>query len=253
MPAHIVFKHSPIVEAVFETFFDEATWNDHVATSLQQFCRTQYPGVYDQLQPMLGLQLQFGKAPGGVQFRPAPNPPLRYRYWNSDASRMSQISGDMCALNALPPYTTFADYMPALEALFLEFVRATRPRLLRSVGQRYINRLVLQPNDHPADFLTYFPRLPNVNHVPRQLALHMDADAISGGVVNLTITTQPVDASGVRAFLLDIYARSTPNALPAEWAPVRRWHDEAHRAIRRVFQMTITEKCKRRLGAEEQR
>ena len=105
------YGKTPLIEAVFEFSPESAVLDDEAAATLAAELQHEYSGKHDEQQ---FISLRFDLAQGTAQRKQKPQQ-MRYRRWNTLGTRLVQVSRDLCAFNALAPYTHYVDYLPAME------------------------------------------------------------------------------------------------------------------------------------------
>lgn len=82
---------------------------------------------------------------------------------------MVQFANDLCAFNALRPYTHYVDYLPAMKSLVDAYAGRTKPTGVEFLGQRYSNEVLLPDVEaDPSDYFASYPRIPgqDTRHPP---------------------------------------------------------------------------------------
>jgi uncharacterized protein (TIGR04255 family) len=164
---------------------------------------------------------------------------------------MIQFGPEMCALNALPPYTQYEDYIPQFEALVKEYLSATNSRSVSWVGQRYINKVVLpDANEDPQSIFGIYPNLPTElreKHPP--FAIQVEVMRLPEATITVNLQFQGILAERRPSYILDIYAKSI---LPigAESSEIVNWNNKVHDQLYGAFLFCIPEKNAKRLFRE---
>jgi uncharacterized protein (TIGR04255 family) len=244
MAAH--YQKSPLVEAIFEFYFDDCTWGAEEREALHRTLAASYPGGTEEVSLPPNVQVEVQPALTQVQVW---NPSRRQRFWAQDRGRMVQFDHEMCALNALRPYTHYVDYLPAMTELLTSYARMARPSRVRFAGQRYINRIVISAGEDPADFFTVYPRLARPSPEGGVFALQVQTGLVPSGKVVLNLARQGSDEEGCPVFLLDLYARTFDcPPLRCEEPELQKWQDVAHSEVEQAFELALTDRCRALLG-----
>ena len=236
----VEYARSPVVVAVFEFFIEGANYDPTVAKNVFDALRLDYAGKTDE--QLSAVELELGPAgPRVQQTQP------RHRLWSADGKTLAQFAKDMFAFNALSPYRHYREYEAGIGAVFETYVSRAMPRAFRFIGQRYINHITLPAKDsHPADYFSVYPRLATRGRI---FAAQIQTDELPNGAVVLNLAFQGSDSDDRPTFALDLYARTSRGAdIPVEWPAAKSWHDEAHEAILRAFQLALTPKGHEFLG-----
>lgn len=240
------YRHPPLVEAVYEVVASPTEWSPG---PLEEALRSSYSGRREETRPV-GLRFQVG--PGlalqGVQREEQPE---RTRLWTPGGDRMVQFEPGMCALNVLPPYSHYLEYLPEFERLVDLYLTAAKPSGVALLGHRYINKVRLPDGGTPDGFFQIYPALPmrvREKHPPFSMQVEVETLAVGGSVV-LTLTALGIEDSRA-VYVLDIYARSQTQR-PADWETIRAWHDAAHASVMAAFELAITNDARDLFGQEE--
>jgi uncharacterized protein (TIGR04255 family) len=232
------YKKSPIVEAVYEFAPTSPNWYEATPSQIANAIGHFYPKRSTVETVNAILEVNASKVSATAQ--PSVT---RWRLATNEGDRMVQFGRDLCAFNALRPYSSYADYLPAMKQLVEEYGTHARPTDVFFLGQRYLNQVLLPDlNAHPADFFRAYPRLTSL-HRPFSLQLQV-GEVVQGGTV-LSLIFQGLDAGKKPLYLLDLYVRSINNPdIPFQWDEMRVWQDAAHQAIATAFESAITDRCR---------
>ena len=242
------YRKTPLAEAVFELFGEPTAWTEDSGPAFEAAFKGTYGGKRSRLRG-IGLHVQMG--PGVSLQQGVREQPERIQMWNAESTRMIQFASNMCAFNVLPPYTHYVDYLAEIRRLAEAFVDRAKPASLASIGQRYINRILLPPGAPPEKYFEIYPALPErvrKRHPPFSMQV-VAKELELGGQVVLTLTAQGDDADRP-VYILDAYAQSAPGLEPA-WAAILAWHDEAHAAIKECFELSITDESRELFGRDD--
>jgi len=240
------YRKTPLSEAIFEFAPEATSFPPEGAERLVRLFSAGFP----KLQELPGIEVEFEVSPAGVSPKRDGKKTVRHRLWNLANSRLLQFAPDMCAFNALPPYTHYVDYLPDIERLFTAYLGEAKPSALRFLGQRYINRIFL-PSEaaNPSDYFTFYPRRPAAHHPP--FSLQLETERLSQGQVVLSLYYAGLDSQRPLYFL-DLYARSSENpGIAFDWLVAKAWQDEAHEGITRAFEHAITDTSRQLLERED--
>lgn len=239
-PMSFRYRNAPLVEAVFE-FAPEGAALSADARSRVLSLFADYRGKVENIRP-LGAQVDLSKQ----EVTPLEGPD-RVRQWNDSGTRMVQAGEDLCAFNALRPYTAFDDYVGDMERLVSAYAAAVGTERLMFLGQRYINQIAI-PDEDPSQYFNVVP----TRGRNRPFALQMEMATLErGGNAMMTLAYQGL-TEGKHQYLLDLYARVGGTAgIAFKSAEMISWQRAAHLAIEKAFEEPLTDKCRRMLGREE--
>ena len=170
--------------------------------------------------------------------------------WSTDKRRMFQFGRDLCAFNALAPYTSYVDYVPEMRPLVEEYANRARPTSVLFLGQRYLNHILLPDTAaDPSDYFRVYPKL-GVRHQP--FAMQLQVGEVVQGMTVLSLVFQGLDAGIRPRYLLDLYVRTRDNPdIPFQWEKMRAWQDVAHQGIIKAFEEAISDRCRDLFGRKE--
>ena len=238
--------HAPIIEAVLDIDCDlppALDWSQLEASAREAF-RDRYPKVRRQFVQNHILtagedaapMLQFNKGLGALQ------------YLTEDEKQLVQFRANGFSFNRLSPYTTLDDYLPEIESAWLKFRELAGPVIVRKIGLRMINRILLPMQEGRLNFGHYLetaPRLPVtglklgiVGFLDQQVA----ADEETGNQVNIVKTSQLPEGDKL-PLILDIDAYHHCQTPPPEWSELLPRIKSLRDLKNRVFQHTLTPQC----------
>ncbi len=170
------------------------------------------------------------------------------QFLSEDEKQLVQFRPNGFSFNRLSPYGSFDDYLPEIEAGWQIFCQLAKPVIVRKIGIRMINRILL-PLDggklNFSDYLTVFSRLPEtgsplgfLGFLEQQMAL----DNHSGNQVNIVKTTELPQGDKL-PLILDIDVFYPCEISPNEWKTVRDRLDSLRSLKNRIFRNTLTPQC----------
>ena len=242
----VKLKHPPIVEAVIEIDcdyppgFDLAAvaesardaFGDSYPNRRQQFVQEHHFAVKPDEPPQFDVKM------GGLQ---------ALQFVSADALQLVQVRLQGFAFNRLAPYTSLDDYLPEIERTWRLFLGLSKPRKVRRICLRYINRIPLPLTDGAVrfeDFLAVSPRLPDeeklrfLGFLRQQTALEEE----TGNEVTLVLTTQPPEAQ-MLPLLFEIVAGRLEDIEADRWDLIRERLESLRGLKNRVFHNTLTTQC----------
>lgn len=237
---------APIIEAVLDIDCDlppTLDWNA-LQESAHEALRSRYPKVRRQLvqnhvftaRDDAAPVLQSNEGLGAVQFL------------TEDERQLVQFRANGFSFNRLAPYTTLDDYLPEIESAWLKFRELAGPVMVRKIGFRMINRILLPMRDgrlNYGDYLETPPRLPMTGMklgILGFLDQQMAVDEESGNLVNIVKTSQ-LPEDGKLPVILDIDAFHPCQIPPPEWCDLRPRIESLRNLKNRIFRHTLTPQC----------
>ena len=237
---------APIIEAVLDIDCDlppTLDWSQLQASAHEVF-RSRYPKVRQQFVQSHILTagedatpvLQFNEGLGAVQFL------------TEDEKQLVQFRVNGFSFNRLAPYTTLDDYLAEIDSAWLRFRELVEPVMVRKIGLRMINRILLPMQDgrlNYGDYLTNPPCLPStglklgiVGFLDQQMAVDED----TGNQVNIVKTSQ-LPESDTLPVILDIDAYYHCQIPPPEWDSLLPRIISLRNLKNRIFRHTLTPQC----------
>ncbi|HET6407255.1 MAG TPA: TIGR04255 family protein [Chthoniobacteraceae bacterium] len=237
---------APIIEAVLDIDCDLPLSVDQelLEKSARDALRDRYPklrkqSIQEHVWTHNGIdapEMQMMERPGALQFL------------TEDERQLVQFRPNGFSFNRLAPYGSLDDYLPEIESAWRLFEELAQPVMIRKVGLRMINRMLLPLSDGKlvfSDFLQVAPSLPATGlklGLVGFLEQHLAIDEESLNRVNIVKTSEAA-ASGSLPVILDIDAFHPCDIPPPEW-PVLLARIESLRNLKnRVFQHTLTAQC----------
>ena len=237
---------APIIEAVVDIDCDlPPGLNPHgLQEAATEALRERYPKFRQQLVQQHVFKQQGDKPPetevhqglGAMQFV------------SEDGRQLVQFRPNGFSFNRLAPYGSLDDYLPEIESGWRTFGRLAHPVMVRKIGIRMINRILL-PLDGGrldfGDFLKVSPRLPETG-LPLRFLGFLDQqtalDGETGNHANIVKTTE-LPQGDMLPLILDIDVFFPCETSPGDWTVIRGRLDSLRNLKNRIFRNTLTEQC----------
>jgi len=237
---------APIIEAVVDIDCDLPTGVDHQAlrTAAGDALRERYPKFRQQLIQQHVFKQEGGQPPemqisqgqGAMQFLA------------EDEKQLVQFRPNGFSFNRLAPYGSLDEYFPEIEATWKTFLELARPVVIRKIGIRMINRILLPMDGGRVElgrFLEMPPRLPEtgsplmfLGFLDQQTAL----DPSTQNHANIVKTAEPHQGDQL-PIILDIEVFHPLQTSPTDWQPIRDRLDSLRSLKNRIFRNTLTPQC----------
>jgi uncharacterized protein (TIGR04255 family) len=169
------------------------------------------------------------------------------RFLQDDEKQLVQVRAQGFSFNRLAPYTSLDDYLPEIRTRWQQFVELAAPVLIRSVGLRYINRILVPIEDGNVELDAYFkvsPRLPDGQRLSLVGFVHQHAavERLTGHQVNIVMASQPFEADKLPV-ILDNAVATFEKGEPGDWEWILA-KIQCLRALKNeVFRRSLTESC----------
>lgn len=237
---------APIIEAVLDIDCDLPpllNWASLQATA-KEMLQESYPTCRQQFIQEHSFTKEVDAAP---EFRMSENLGA-VQFLTLDEKQLIQFRPGGFSFNRLAPYTSMDDYMPEIQTAWYVFRKLVKPLLIRKIGIRMINRILLpmpvgQMNF--GDFLKVPPRLPETGSNLMFLGLlehHMAIDQQTGNHANIVKTTESSE-DGKLPLILDIDVFFPCQMDPENWDSVLERIESLRNLKNQIFKQTLTQQC----------
>ncbi len=245
-PTHFQLDHAPIIEAVLDIDCDlppTLDWNVLKDAAREAFCDG-YPKARQQFVQNHVLTageegspvLKFNEGLGALQFL------------TEDEKQLVQFRANGFSFNRLAPYTTLDDYLGEIQTAWEKFRELAGPVMVRKIGLRMINRILLPMDGGKftfSDYLTTAPRLPDTGMklgIVGFLDQQVVADEETGNLANIVKTSQ-LPENDKLPVILDIDAYFLCQMPPPVWNELLPRIESLRNLKNRIFQHTLTPQC----------
>lgn len=234
-------KKAPLREAIFELFVDSnavTQWSPDSETRVF----SQLPDYAYHQEELQDFGLMFEVGPDGPIAKPF-GPRGRIRRWDERKQRAVQFGPNMCAYNILgAAYSAFENHIDAVAEVVRCYLDEAKPTKIGWVGQRYVNSVSV-PDVEVSEYFSIYPKLPGSLSGHRPFALQVQVAEARNATVVVNLSLEKADGGPDATYMLDIYARSV-NEAPNDVDALRAWHVSTHQAVRRTFEITISERLR---------
>lgn len=238
--------NAPIIEAVLDIDCDlppslELEMLKAAATDALQ-------GRYPKFRQQLIHQHVFRKEAGAepeIQMKESLGP---MQFLTQDEKQLVQFRPNGFSFNRLAPYSSLDDYLPEIEASWNTFRELARPLLVRKIGIRMINRILLPMPEGRldfGDFLLVPPRLPETGDKLGFIGFldqHLAADVETGNQANIVKTTE-LPQDGKLPLILDIDVFHPGQLGQESWEDLLARIKSLRNLKNRIFRHTLTPQC----------
>jgi uncharacterized protein (TIGR04255 family) len=239
----VTLAHPPIVEAVLDIEWDLPPGIRilELEEKATQAVGTEYPAISrliaNQFEVRSGALIAHRDGTqriSGIQFR------------TSDGRQVLQLREEGYSFNRLAPYSSFDDYLPAIERSWNIGRNLAVPVQIRAIRLRFLNRILLPTKGGSVtlpDYLRTSPRVPDDSLVfTGFLNQHSTYEEATGNEVKTTLQTQPPE-NGRLPVILDIETSDLRARSPEDWPAIREAILSLRRLANRVFEGTLTQEC----------
>lgn len=237
---------APIIEAVVDIDCDLPIGLEHqtLREAVGDALRERYPKFRQQL-----IQQQIFKQEGHKPPEMQVNQGLgAMQFLTEDEKQLVQFRANGFSFNRLAPYTSLDDYFPEIEATWKTFLDLTQPVVIRKIGIRMINRILLPMESGKVELGRYLampPRLPDTGSPLIFLGFldqQMARDPATQNHANIVKTAEPNQGDKL-PIILDIEVFHPCEIPPGDWPEIRNRLDSLRSLKNRIFRNILTPQC----------
>lgn len=234
------YNKSPIVEALCEfQFIPTQPWDLTIPGMIYDKINKDFP----HKQQQVGIGIQFKPTEkGGVEHK-VESAPARLQFFNQDKTMLVQVGPDLFTVNQLKPYKAWSVFKPLILAQFKIYNSIAKPKGLKRIGLRYINRINIKAASvNLEDFINFYPQLPkDIPQVHSSFLTRIEIPYKNNrDHILVTVGSTIPEDTGISSIILDLdYALSQAEGVPLD--ETERWLEEAHSIIESVFESCITD------------
>jgi len=239
------YRNPPIVEALCEFRFEpDEPWDMAIPGLVYGKIRDGFP-IRRQAK---AFEVSVAAGPEGIGQQVLTT--NRMQFLREDEKALIQVGPNLLAVNHLKPYPTWQEFLPLIRHGFEAYLIAARPKGIRRIGLRYINRIEF-PGERVelADYLEFRPfvgeRLPK-DYGPFIVGIQISFED-SRDALRLQLTSATVETPGTIAVMLDLdYFLAQPGGVSQD--DVFKWIEVAHGHVEEVFEACITDRLRQMFG-----
>lgn len=244
------YKKPPVVEALCEIFFNDSKWDSTIPGLFFDKIKGNYPKKRELEQ--IGVEVSIAK---DIQNQRIRRRDKRIQFFKEDMSQLIQIEKDMLVVNQLKPYPRFEDWKPAIDSMLSLYDNLTKPKGIRQIGIRYINRInIPHLKFKMEDYFYLYPEVPqSLEAIHGKFMMRLEIlPKNKGHHLIITFGSAPANSPGVSTEMLDIYdIFSLPEQISIN--DVDKYIMGAHENIELAFENSITQKTRDLFEEEEER
>lgn len=170
------------------------------------------------------------------------------QFLTENEKQLIQFRPNGFSFNRLAPYGSLDEYLPEIEEGWRLFRSLAKPVVIRKVGIRMINRILLPLTDGKLNFADYLLTPSLLPAAPGELGFlgfleqHMAVDPATGDRANIVRTTEPI-ANNRMPMILDIDVFRLCEGDPADWNEIHLALASLRNLKNRIFRNTLTPQC----------
>ena len=167
------------------------------------------------------------------------------RFLQEDEKAFTQIGPNLLSVNQLDPYPTWEGFFPVIGQCFQCYREVARPKGVRRIGLRYINRIDFQAaRVHLEDYFLFYPFVgPGLPQDHGSFSTHVDFVYSPKEVLRLRLLSVEPSSPNTISCLLDLdYFLLKPESVELDRA--LDWISLAHGHIEEAFEACLTDKLR---------
>ncbi len=241
-------ERAPIVEAILDIHCDLPPKINR--GSFQSAAQRVFADSYPEFRTAFLAQHELAIEPG-KQPRAAVHQSVRgFQALSRDKKQIVQSRFDGYSFNRLAPYTSLDDYLPEMKRCWEVYRNFAEPVVVRRLGLRYINRVLLPLTNGRVEIDQYIrsgPTLPPPSN-GMKLTLsgfmhhHQVTESVTGNQANIILAAQPTENDKLPV-VLDIEAFRQVKMSPMDWTAFVPIIASLRTLKNQLFRFTLTETC----------
>lgn len=240
-------KNPPVVELILDIDCDLPPGFDLVAAKpeMEAALRERYPKTQARYGDTYRIVKQ-GDAEAAVS-ETRKIEAFLFRDEREKGGQVVQLRESGYTFNRLAPYGGLDELLPEIQRTWTLFADLTKPRQMREIRLRYINRIDLPLDRGQVDLDEYFrmaPRLFDEQHFEIAGFLHQHQVVEKGSPRRATIvlTTRSAQKDAL-SIILDIGTAVPSKVEPGDWPAIHSALRDLRQLANRVFHGALTDKC----------
>lgn len=233
----------PIIEAVLDIDCDMPPDLEIAKLEAAVFplLQDQYPQLRTQLRQEIETKLD---APEKTLIRGTTE---AIQFLHKDERQLVQIRREGFSFNRLSPYKGFDVYEPEIERVWKIYLSVVKPRQIKAIKLRYINRIMLPSAEKNVELVEYMKigsSLPEATELTLVgfLNQYVARDVKTGNLASVILTSQPAQADKM-PFIFDITASHMGPMSVDDWSCILSQIRQLRDLKNSVFKNTLTEQC----------
>ncbi len=238
------FKNPPLIESVFELFFQSSDWNPAIPGIYYSKVNSTYP-IITQSTGGLGIAL----GPQGVQIGSGHNQLTQFK--SSDNSSIIQLSNNLLTVNKLPKYNGWKSYKKMILDAVDNLSETLDVQAINRIGLRAVNKIDVKAHDlvNFKESFNVYPKIPEgVANDFNSLQLNYETPFPNNEVLAIKFTTVRKE-QGYNAPVIFTLHYAKLSSL--EMNSIEKWLDKAHMKLHSAFNSIITTGKKKEFDNEQ--
>jgi uncharacterized protein (TIGR04255 family) len=235
-----IYKNPPLVEAVFEIFFESKKWNPTIPGLFYSKVQNQYPIIISK-----GNNLGFEFEGSAMMIGNGVFELTQFRNKN-EGDKILQLSRNFLSVNQLPPYDGWEKYRERIKFAVGALYDSIEIEKIVKIGLRVINKIDILEHSM-TQFEKYFnikPFIPDgiirpISSIQMELEFPIKE---KNDFLSISVSTKKKEPNYNAPVLFQIYRAQISDIPTVDY--YFDWVETAHNSVKEVFDRCITNDCK---------
>ncbi|NQX61116.1 TIGR04255 family protein [Paenibacillus qinlingensis] len=241
-----IYKNAPIVEAVCELVFDQASqMNADYEEQIYELLKDQYPQkkLVTNYQPIIETK--------SLRIEKRIAPQERIQFFNESDTIHIKISQNTLSVSQLAPYPSWNEYLGNIQNITEKYKSVVNPESILRVTLKYTNKIdfskIIEESEELISIESYFNVYPHISdELPQQVSsffLNLEFPVAGDNSLNIHITNLGTQ------ILFELKFNNGNDDVNFE--NFVEWLNTAHDQIESFFEGSITDKTRKLIGEED--
>jgi len=243
------YKSPPLVEAVFELFFQAENWSFISMASFYAEIKDQFPEI-GASKNGIGITINDGN---GLILGEPENKLAQFK--NISGDTVIQLSNSLLTVNKLPKYDCWESYLKTIQYILTAFNKTVKTRSINRFGLKMLNKVDVGEIHSYDNFLKHFkvyPVSPNstrsLEMTNTQFQFEFSLDSNHTEFLALSFLTGLNEPEMNSPVIFQLYRTKMQDGL--EISDISNWLEAAHSSLTTTFEDCITDYCRETFNNE---
>jgi len=241
------YNKPPIVEALCEFCFEPGLeWDITFPGLFYEKVRHNFP------KKRTSRRIEFKKVPEAKEAQVRQEITTFIQFLREDEKALVQITENLLVVNFLKPYPSWHQFYPEILDNLKKYIDLAKPKGVRRVGLRYINRIEFETERVKLeDYFNFYPHLSKnlpESHGYFIAGIHVLYED-GRDMLRMQLSTAESDRADMLPILLDLdYFLNKPGEIGFD--QIGQWLEVAHSHVEDTFEACITDKLRQMFEEE---
>ena len=242
MSATKKYLNPPLVEAVFELFYNTSDWTAVIPGMFYNEIKDKYPKI-SQSQGGFGFSLDNK----GIKIGGGGSELTQYR--NETGNSIIQLSGSLLTVNKLPEYESWDSYLEAIKYGINALSKVIKINKVNRIGIKAINKVDIEKCTYEnfKKHFTIYPLIPkNITNELNSIQLNVESPVIEQEeVLAISLSTLRKEPNYESPTMFQLYVLRTKEI---EIGKIEKWLGKSHSILTETFENSLTKYCKEKFN-----